>query len=63
MTRATLRFVCEQAGADKVLMGTDLPFTIAEMEPVQFVDACEVRRRGARRDPGRHRREAVRHRR
>jgi aminocarboxymuconate-semialdehyde decarboxylase len=35
---ATLRFVCEQAGADKVLMGTDLPFTIAEPEPVRFVD-------------------------
>ena len=27
---ATLRFVCEQAGVDKVLMGTDLPFTIAD---------------------------------
>jgi len=38
---ATLRFVCEQAGADKVLMGTDAPFTIAEPEPVQFVDAAK----------------------
>ncbi len=37
----TLRFVCEQAGADKVLMGTDAPFTIAEPEPVQFVDAAK----------------------
>jgi aminocarboxymuconate-semialdehyde decarboxylase len=38
---ATLRFVCEQAGADKVLMGTDAPFTIAEPEPVKFVDAAK----------------------
>ena len=38
---ATLRFVCEQAGADKVLMGTDLPFTIAEMGPVTFVDTAK----------------------
>jgi aminocarboxymuconate-semialdehyde decarboxylase len=37
---ATLRFIAEQAGSDKVLMGTDLPFTIAEPEPVQFVDAA-----------------------
>jgi aminocarboxymuconate-semialdehyde decarboxylase len=37
---ATLRFVCEQAGTDKVLMGSDAPFTIAEQEPVQFVDAA-----------------------
>ena len=37
----TLRFICEQAGADKVLMGTDLPFTIAEPEPVQFVDEAK----------------------
>ena len=35
---ATLRFVCEQAGVDKVVMGTDLPFTIAEPEPVTFID-------------------------
>ena len=38
---ATLRFVCEQAGTDKVLMGTDAPFTIAEPEPVKFVDAAK----------------------
>jgi aminocarboxymuconate-semialdehyde decarboxylase len=37
---ATLRFVCELAGHDKVLMGTDLPFAIAEPEPVKFVDSC-----------------------
>jgi aminocarboxymuconate-semialdehyde decarboxylase len=37
---ATLRFICELAGHDKVLMGTDLPFAIAEQEPVKFVDSC-----------------------
>jgi aminocarboxymuconate-semialdehyde decarboxylase len=38
---ATLRFVCELAGPDRLLMGTDAPFTIAEPEPVRFVDACK----------------------
>jgi aminocarboxymuconate-semialdehyde decarboxylase len=38
---ATLRFICELAGHDKVLMGTDLPFAIAEPEPIKFVDACQ----------------------
>jgi aminocarboxymuconate-semialdehyde decarboxylase len=37
----TLRFVCELAGHDRLLMGTDAPFAIAEPEPVKFVDACE----------------------
>jgi aminocarboxymuconate-semialdehyde decarboxylase len=37
---ATLRFVCEIAGADRVLMGTDEPFIIAEQEPVGFVKSC-----------------------
>jgi aminocarboxymuconate-semialdehyde decarboxylase len=38
---ATLHFVCELAGHDRVLMGTDAPFAIAEDEPVKFVDACK----------------------
>ena len=37
---ATLRFVCEMAGYDKVLMGTDAPFEIAEPDPVGFVDGA-----------------------
>ncbi len=37
---ATLRFIRELAGADRILMGTDEPFAIAEPEPVQFVNAC-----------------------
>ena len=37
---ATLRFVCDMAGYDKVLMGTDAPFEIAEPDPVGFVDGA-----------------------
>ncbi len=36
----TLRFLADMAGPDRLLMGTDLPFAIAEMEPVRLVDAC-----------------------
>jgi aminocarboxymuconate-semialdehyde decarboxylase len=36
----TVRFVAEMAGADRVLMGTDEPFAIAEQEPVKLIDAC-----------------------
>ena len=58
---ATLRFICEQAGVDKVVMGTDLPFAIAEPEPVDI----HRRARGfpatsAARHSRRHSRQAVR---
>lgn len=36
----TLRFVCEKAGSDKVMMGTDQPFGNAQKNPVQFVQSC-----------------------
>ncbi len=36
----TLRFLADMAGPDRLLMGSDLPFAIAEMEPVRLVDAC-----------------------
>jgi aminocarboxymuconate-semialdehyde decarboxylase len=36
----TLRFLGDMTGSDRLLMGTDLPFAIAEMEPIRFVDAC-----------------------
>jgi aminocarboxymuconate-semialdehyde decarboxylase len=36
----TIRFICEMAGADRVLMGTDEPFAIAEQQPVKLIDAC-----------------------
>jgi aminocarboxymuconate-semialdehyde decarboxylase len=37
---STIRFVAEVAGADRILMGTDEPFAIAEQEPVKLIDAC-----------------------
>jgi aminocarboxymuconate-semialdehyde decarboxylase len=38
----TVRFVCDLAGADKVLLGTDQPFAIGEAEPVKFIDSCNL---------------------
>jgi len=34
---ATLRFLCEKAGADKVMLGSDYPFPIGDMEPCRVV--------------------------
>ena len=36
----TVRFIADMLGPDRVLMGTDLPFAIAEKEPVKLIDAC-----------------------
>ncbi|HEY1980700.1 MAG TPA: amidohydrolase family protein, partial [Xanthobacteraceae bacterium] len=36
----TVRFVCDIAGSDHVLMGTDEPFAIAEQQPVKLIDSC-----------------------
>jgi len=36
----TLRFIADMLGPERVLMGTDLPFAIAEHEPVKLVDAA-----------------------
>ncbi len=36
----TLRFVCDKAGSEKVMMGTDQPFGNAQKDPVQFVQTC-----------------------
>jgi aminocarboxymuconate-semialdehyde decarboxylase len=36
----TVRFICDVAGADRVLMGTDEPFAIAEQQPVKLIDSC-----------------------
>lgn len=38
----TLRFVCDIAGAGRVLMGTDAPFAIAEQHPVSLIDSCNL---------------------
>jgi len=37
---ATIRFVAEIAGADKIVLGTDQPFAIGESNPVEFLDSC-----------------------
>lgn len=37
----TLKFVCDLAGTDHVVMGTDEPFSIAEQKPVKLVDECK----------------------
>jgi len=37
---ATIRFISDQAGADRILMGTDEPFVIAEQEPVKLIESC-----------------------
>jgi aminocarboxymuconate-semialdehyde decarboxylase len=36
----TVRYIADMLGADRVLMGTDLPFAIAEGEPVKLIDAA-----------------------
>jgi aminocarboxymuconate-semialdehyde decarboxylase len=36
----TVRFIADMLGSDRVLMGTDLPFAIAEGEPVKLIDAA-----------------------
>ena len=36
---ATIRFVAEIAGADKIVLGTDQPFAIGESHPVEFLDS------------------------
>ncbi len=35
-----IRFIRDVAGADRILMGTDQPFSIGESNPVPFIDAC-----------------------
>jgi aminocarboxymuconate-semialdehyde decarboxylase len=36
----TVRFIADMLGPERVLMGTDLPFAIAEGEPIKLIDAC-----------------------
>jgi aminocarboxymuconate-semialdehyde decarboxylase len=38
---ATIRFVAEIAGADKIVLGTDQPFVIGESHPVEFLESCK----------------------
>ena len=39
---ATLEFLVARAGADKVMLGTDAPMSIAELDPVGMVTAAEL---------------------
>jgi aminocarboxymuconate-semialdehyde decarboxylase len=36
----TVRYIADMLGPGRVLMGTDLPFAIAEDEPVKLIEAC-----------------------
>jgi len=36
----TIRFIRDIAGADRILMGTDEPFAIAEQQPVKLIETC-----------------------
>ena len=38
--KTTLQFLCDMAGASKVMMGTDQPFANAQQMPVQFIQDC-----------------------
>jgi aminocarboxymuconate-semialdehyde decarboxylase len=38
---ATIRFIAELAGTDKIVLGTDQPFTIGEDHPVEVLESCE----------------------
>jgi aminocarboxymuconate-semialdehyde decarboxylase len=39
---ATLRFVVEKMGGfDRILLGTDYPFPLGELEPGKIIDGCE----------------------
>jgi aminocarboxymuconate-semialdehyde decarboxylase len=37
---AVLRFVVEAGGVGKMMMGTDYPFYLGDLEPLKIVDAC-----------------------
>jgi aminocarboxymuconate-semialdehyde decarboxylase len=37
---AVLRFVVQAGGVDKMMMGTDYPFYLGDLEPLKIVDAC-----------------------
>ena len=37
-----LRFLCDTAGADKIMLGSDYPFAIGDPAPVNIVDATSL---------------------
>lgn len=46
--RRTLRFLVEQFGADRMMVGSDFPFAIAEREPARFAAALGLDEAAAR---------------
>ena len=37
-----LRFLCDVAGADKIMIGSDFPFGIGDPDPCQLIDATAL---------------------
>jgi aminocarboxymuconate-semialdehyde decarboxylase len=37
-----LRFLCDVAGADKVMLGSDYPFPIGDLEPLKIIEAADL---------------------
>jgi aminocarboxymuconate-semialdehyde decarboxylase len=40
-THPQLRFLIEEYGADHVLMGTDYPADMGEVDPIGFIEGCD----------------------
>lgn len=36
----SLKYVCEAAGVDRMMMGSDFPFALGDLEPTKIIDAC-----------------------
>ena len=54
-----LRFLCDVAGADKVMLGSDYPFGIGDPDPCGVVEGTALTARRARGDPRRQRRAGI----
>ena len=54
-----LRFVVEMIGADRVMMGSDMPFPIGDEQPAKIVAAAGLEPRSGRVDHRRAGRKAV----
>ena len=37
---ATLRFLADRVGADRIMLGSDMPFPIGDLAPIKVVDAA-----------------------
>ena len=50
-THPQLEYLVRQYGADHVLVGTDYPADMGEIDPIGFIEGAAVERRGTRGDP------------